>query len=87
MSNVNEMSLLSILQREDEALKRMRWAREWVISYKAKQMEEKEEAMKRAYEKLCQDEIRKRDEYLQELVKAREDIKAYFDYHGIGGVK
>ena len=87
MSNVNEMSLLSILQREDEAMKEMRWAGEWLVNYRAKQIGEKEEGMKRVYEEICQEEIKRRDEWLQKLNEARADMKAYFEYHGIIGVK
>ena len=83
MSNVSEMSLLSILQREDIALKGIRWAGRWLEEDRARQMEAKEEYMKQMLEEVCRKDADKRDEWLQELNEARSDMKEYFRHFGI----
>lgn len=83
MSNVSEMSLLSILQREDDALKGIKYSKKMIEKYKVEQREEKEERMKNVYICLCQDYIMRGNEWLQKLNEARSDLKEYFRHFGI----
>ena len=80
--NVKEVSLLSILIREDEALKEMKFAGELLMDERNWQSKA-DPSLKIYYEEVCQRYAERRDKALAELNEARKDIREYFRYHSI----
>ena len=82
--NVTEMSLLSILEREDKALKNMQFWGNILMEERARQQDAKTDYEKEYYGERCDHYIARRDEALRELNQARYDLKSYCNYYGIG---